>query len=90
MEERRFYIIPAVFLLLMFVFSSPALAQIIEVRYQFKAPEITTVNEYEQLKMERCFNYGKPGLPVLPVRPARILLPHMSKVKDITVIPGRR
>ncbi len=88
MDERRFYLIPVVFLLLLFVFSSNAMAQIIEVHYEFKAPGVTDVDGYVDLNMERCSIHGKPGLPALPVKPARILLPYMSKVRNITVIPG--
>ncbi len=90
MGKRRSYLISVLFLSLLFIFSSNVMAQIIEVRYRFKAPDVTAVDGYAELKMESCSNYARSGLPVLPVKTARILLPYMSSLKDINVIKGRK
>ena len=72
------------------VVNASALKSEIEVSYQFKTPDITTKDGYAHLRMRDCFSYGAPGMPVLPSKGARILLPYKGKLKNITVIPGNK
>ena len=49
--------------------------EFLEVTYDFPAPQIVQSGEYHVVGMEGLDCFGKPGLPVLPYKTARILLP---------------
>ncbi|MBD3349020.1 MAG: T9SS type A sorting domain-containing protein [Candidatus Eisenbacteria bacterium] len=65
-------------------------AEAVTERYEFPEPDIETTGEYARVTMEGAWSYGAPGDPVLPIAPARILLPPGHVATRVTVRPGER
>ena len=75
----------------------PGLAQqavedTIRVTYKFAAPEITQVGEYHSVTIEGLPKLQDPGLPMLPIKGASILIPFgkRAKVEELRVICGNK
>jgi len=80
-----------------------AWSETISITYDFPQPKIEETWEvppvkgalpvtegYVSVVMEGLPQWGEAGLPVLPFRAARILLPYRAKVQDITVTYGNK
>ncbi len=79
------------------VFLCPALAYaapdpVVEMEYTFSEPMLERVDgEYYSVEMPDTGKYHDAiGLPLLPVKTAKILIPQRRDVKAINVAPGRR
>ena len=79
------------------VVPGPSLAQqpageTIRVTYKFAAPEITQVGEYHSVTIEGLPKLQEPGLPMLPIKTANILVPFgkRAKVEELRVICGNK
>ncbi|OYD15701.1 hypothetical protein CH333_05150, partial [candidate division WOR-3 bacterium JGI_Cruoil_03_44_89] len=59
-------------------------------RYDFGAPDIERVGEYDKIVIEGLRTTGAPGEPMLPVKDAKILLPAGEIVNEIEVITGKK
>ncbi len=57
----------------------------VEVSYDFTRPEITKSGDYHSVNIVGLDRFGKPGLPVLPYRTAKILIPFDSEVSDVEI-----
>lgn len=64
----------------------------IEIEYNFAEPAISKVKEdYSSIRLERLHKFcKKPGLPVLPVKLAKILIPAGREIQQINVTPGKK
>ncbi|MBW2172392.1 MAG: PKD domain-containing protein, partial [Deltaproteobacteria bacterium] len=69
---------------------SPNTGEFLEVTYEFPAPQVTKSGEYHSIQMEGLDRFGKPGIPVLPYKTARILIPFDTEVTKIEVTPGEK
>jgi hypothetical protein len=58
----------------------------ITIRYDFAAPRIARVGEYHSVTIEGLPKLEQPGLPRLPIKAARILIPFGRRVSGIEVI----
>jgi predicted outer membrane repeat protein len=56
----------------------------------FPPPEIIKTGRYHQVRMEGLDTMGNAGLPLLPVKPVRILLPYLSEKESVSIIPGEK
>jgi hypothetical protein len=65
-------------------------AGVIREHYEFSEPEITSVGDYHRVTMDGAWSVGDRGMPVLPIAPARILLPPGEVVTGVSIIPGQR
>ncbi|MGA1871375.1 MAG: C25 family cysteine peptidase, partial [bacterium] len=52
--------------------------------YEFDAPEIITEDDFDIVTINGFERYSKAGEPVIPVKPAAILIPPGEKIVDIT------
>jgi hypothetical protein len=66
------------------------------IEYSFNEPVVTKKGNYDQVSIEGLEEYRRVGAPVIPVRPAKILIPFGKKViaakaipLDIKKLPGR-
>ena len=62
----------------------------LEITYDFPAPEVIESGEYDTIRMKGLNRFGKPGLPVLPYKTARVLIPFNTEVTRIEVDPGKK
>jgi len=63
----------------------------ITMRYDFAAPRIVRAGEYHSVTTEGLPNLEQAGLPRLPIKAARILIPFGQEVSGIEVIrDGKR
>ncbi len=71
---------------------TPANKEKIELKYKFSGPKIKKVDEeyYSIEIMNTLTFFDEPGLPILPVKTAKILIPEGRSVKSIAVIPGKK
>ena len=71
---------------------TPFNSEIIELEYGFVKPNIKRVDEvyYSIDVMDLHKSCDQPGLPLLPVKTAKILIPQGRCVRNITVIPGSK
>ena len=55
--------------------------------YQFSEPEISPAvdEDSQRIEINGCIQAGKPGFPVLPVKPVRLLIPQGFKVAAISI-----
>lgn len=65
-------------------------AGVITQHYVFPTPEVTPVGEYHRVTMEGAWSFGERGKPVLPMFPARILLPPGEVVSDVRIVLGEK
>jgi len=60
------------------------------VEFTFPAPEITKAGDYDSITMKGLNSYGDPGMPVLPFKTVKILIPQGECVQDIDIITGNK
>jgi hypothetical protein len=86
----------ALALLYIWVATGPGLAQRpvseepIRITHEFPAPKITKAGEYHSVTMEGLPKLQRPGLPMLPIKAAKVLVPPGRNMKGIRVICGRK
>jgi|GEM_PF-1635027 len=61
-----------------------------KLHYAFEKPVIGKNGEYNTITIPGLKKYGCPGMPVLPFKTVRILIPHGKEIKNIDVIPGKK
>jgi hypothetical protein len=63
----------------------------IAVRYK-AAPARAPVKKgkYVTIRMKRLQNYGAVGLPVLPFKTVKVLIPYGKEVEDVNVVAGKK
>ena len=63
--------------------------QILKLNYNFDSPSISSIElentTFDKLILPNCYTAGNPGEPNIPSKGAYILLPPMSKIKNIQV-----
>jgi len=60
-------------------------------RYGFARPEPAEVDDYVSVRMEGTIIFAeRAGIPLLPVKTARIAVPYGEEVREIQVIPGQK
>ncbi|MFH1101489.1 MAG: hypothetical protein V1726_05605 [Methanobacteriota archaeon] len=64
--------------------------QVLQFTYTFTTPVLQQCDDGSQVNMNELKPWGQPGLPSLPVKDARILLPPNTSVKKIRVTPGEK
>jgi len=57
----------------------------ITLNFNFSEPIIERIGNYDRIKIEGLENFGEPGIPVLPFKTVRILLPFDEEIEDIQV-----
>ena len=67
-----------------------ASAGVVTYHYDFPEPVVETSGEFDRVTMRGAWSHGEPGLPVLPMMGARLLLPPGEEISDISIAPGRR
>lgn len=60
------------------------------VKFTFPVPEITKVGDYDSISMKGLYSYGDPGMPVLPFKTVKILIPQGEHVQDIDIVTGNK
>ena len=68
--------------------ASSGQAGLLTEHYAFPEPTILPAGEYHSVTMEGAWSFGDRGMPVLPMFPARILLPPGEVVSSVRIIPG--
>ncbi len=68
--------------------SATAHAGVVTEHYEFPPPSITSEDGYVSVTMDDAWSFGHPGDPVLPMMPARLLLPPGEVAVDVTITPG--
>ncbi len=58
--------------------------------YEFPEPVITPADGYVRVTMNGAWSFGEPGDPVLPMSPARILLPPGEVAVNVSITPGEK
>ena len=74
------------FLLPLLAVARAEAAGFVEVSYEFSEPQITQSGDYHSVNIEGLDRLGKPGLPVLPYKTAKILIPFAEEVSGLEVI----
>ena len=71
---------------------TPANPERVELEYGFLEPKMEKVEDgYHSANIEDTRKYSEePGLPLLPIKIAKILIPQGRDVKNIVTIPGRK
>ena len=64
--------------------------QSIKLKFSFSSPQIKHVGDYDEITMQELYNLNEPGMPVLPFKTVKILLPPNSSLKNISVIPENK
>ncbi|MEE9566669.1 MAG: C25 family cysteine peptidase, partial [Desulfobacteria bacterium] len=59
--------------------------EFLEVSYEFTPPQLIRSGEYHSVRIEGLDRFGKPGLPVLPYKTAKVLLPFNTEVTKVEV-----
>ncbi len=54
--------------------------------YDFEEPEITTEGDFDFVTIDGLERYFKPGTPVIPAKPVKILVPAGMKIVNITSV----
>ena len=70
--------------------ASAAQAGVITEHYDFSEPEITSVGEYHRVTMDGAWSFGDRGMPILPMVPARVLLPPGEVVAGVRIVVGEK
>lgn len=65
-----------------------ATADVIEKTYHFSDPQITNVDDYQQISFENTMLTGLAGEPMLPYLSISLLLPPGHAAREIEIIPG--
>ncbi len=61
-------------------------AQTVEMSYSFGQPNITTIQDYEQIQLRGCMQSALAGQPSLPWQSVSLLLPQGQEAESIEVI----
>ncbi|MFH1501769.1 MAG: C25 family cysteine peptidase [Candidatus Eisenbacteria bacterium] len=85
--SRSFRVL-AFFLLVSLAATTATWADVITRHYEFPEPTVESAGDYVRVTMDGAWSYGMPGEPVLPMAPARILLPPGEVAVDVQVVPG--
>ena len=59
--------------------------EFLEVSYEFALPRIVKSGEYHSVSIEGLDRFGKPGLPVLPYKTAKIMLPFDTEATKVDI-----
>ncbi len=62
----------------------------VTMEYAFPAPVVARLGAGDAVAFAGAEQSGRPGAPVLPVKPARILLPAGRELAEVVVTPGGR
>ena len=68
----------------------PAKPEPIVVRYEFPEPVISKAGDYHAVHIKGLPNLNRPGLPRLPIKTAKLLIPFGQEVTQVRVIPGQK
>jgi hypothetical protein len=68
--------------------AAPAAAETVEAHYTFAEPRIEQIGAYTRVTMDGAWSTAPRGEPVLPVAPARLLLPPGEVAVGVTITPG--
>jgi hypothetical protein len=86
--------LPALFIILPFVCLSLGYADgdpVTQLEYVFSKPKLEKINQYYSIKIPDTGKlYDDIGLPLLPVKTAKILIPQGHDVKTINIVPGKK
>jgi len=76
------------FIILLFIFSGIIYSFNLQKTVYFNQSDIRfyKYNGNDMIDLKGCIHYNKPGYPMLPIMPAKILLPQGAKVKDVIII----
>ncbi|MFH1145279.1 MAG: C25 family cysteine peptidase [Candidatus Eisenbacteria bacterium] len=81
----------AVVLVGMFLFmAAQAGAAVVYQRYEFDAPQVVRVGQYDHIVLQGAWSYGEPGEPVLPKAGVQLVLPPGEEVVSVNVIGGEK
>ena len=76
---------------LVLVFLNTAQASVVQLTYNFDAPTVEKgFEDYDVVAILGLHKVGSLGLPVLPFKTARILIPYGEELEDIEFIPGKK
>jgi len=64
--------------------------EVIFITFDFPKPVIKKVGKYHEIEMEDLINLGDTGLPELPVRTVKILLPYNMEIAKAKVFKGNK
>lgn len=56
------------------------------VEFAFSAPELTKEGDYDSITMEGLYSHGDPGMPILPFKTVKILIPQGECVQNIEIV----
>ena len=94
MKNKKVSWLPALLTILAFVCSSLGYADVdpvTKLEYVFSEPKLERINEYYSIYMQDTGKlYDDIGLPLLPVKTAKILIPQGYDVKTINIVPGKK
>ncbi len=94
MKGKAVSLLPALLTILAFVCSSLGYADadpVIKLEYVFSEPKLERINEYYSIYMPDTGKlYDDIGLPLLPVKTAKILIPQGHDVKTINIVLGKK
>ncbi|MFH1038402.1 MAG: C25 family cysteine peptidase [PVC group bacterium] len=65
-------------------------AQEIRHTVRFPHPEVSRQGRYHRVVMKGLDNMGRTGEPLLPVRSVKLLIPYMTEVRAVRVVPGQK
>ena len=68
----------------------PVPEESIRITYKFPAPEITKAGEYHSVTMQGLPKLQRTGLPVLPIKAAKVLVPFGREVTSVRLVRGRK
>ena len=54
--------------------------------FSFSAPELTKVGDYDSVRIEGLYSHGDPGMPILPFKTVKILIPQGECVQNVEVV----
>ncbi|UCC40191.1 MAG: fibronectin type III domain-containing protein [Candidatus Aminicenantes bacterium] len=93
-KNKKISLSPVLFIILAFFCSSFGYADadpVTKLEYVFSEPKLERINEYYSIKMTDTGKlYDDIGLPLLPVKTAKILIPQGHEVKTINIVPGKK
>ncbi|MCM8757117.1 MAG: hypothetical protein NC823_01385, partial [Candidatus Omnitrophica bacterium] len=78
-----------IFLLCLVLFPFSGQARTMNLTYTFSPPQVEKKDAFHYIQIPGCDYLSLPGLPVLPVRLARILLPERAEVTKVQVDADR-
>lgn len=88
-SSTRLFILAGAFAGTLFSLKDPAQAaeEAIRVTYRFPPPRVKQGKDFDLVTVPGLAAWGYPGAPLLPWRPARILLPPGRTVERVSVLP---